>query len=590
VEGVGEVDRVDEAVELGFPAMAEFLREEVLATLPPGAARFLINVSVLRRLSAPACDAVLEAEGSASVLERLARAGLLVATGRSVSSSEPKERSWSSHTAPGPHPRADADDSLTDRIPTHRPPEYRFRPVLQELLQTELLRCRPDLVPALHRRASAWFESQGDPDGAIAHALAAGHVGPAADLVWSRVRPHPGPAEVTVLGLRLARFTAEQVARHAPLALSAAWHAVDSGRPAEPWLALADTTRNEDSLPGGPSSVTVAVALVRAVDPTGAVGDTRDTDGGCSDVVASMAAAARAVLTAEAPASPWWALASFIAGVAAHLTGDRDTARRALNEGAEHAAAHGSHGVGLRCRAQLTLMRLDDLARAPRGGPAAAVTSGNVAVGAVCPPVDEFPLDDTRLVVDDASQAPVHPSVGWTAVSVEAIRALALGHAGRPEAARAAVDVATALGAAAERGSWAPTARGWVAGQAWVTLARTRLLLHDPAAALSLIARADVALASVSGAAALSATLESTRRAAEALHRDGVPGAPGLTGAELRVLRFLPTHLSYQEIADRLFVSRNTVKSQAIAAYRKLGVRSRGAAVAAATDRGLLGG
>ena len=45
-----------------------------------------------------------------------------------------------------------------------------------------------------------------------------------------------------------------------------------------------------------------------------------------------------------------------------------------------------------------------------------------------------------------------------------------------------------------------------------------------------------------------------------------------LTTAELRVLRYLPTHLSFQAMADELFVSRNTVKTQAIAIYRKLGV------------------
>jgi LuxR family maltose regulon positive regulatory protein len=67
------------------------------------------------------------------------------------------------------------------------------------------------------------------------------------------------------------------------------------------------------------------------------------------------------------------------------------------------------------------------------------------------------------------------------------------------------------------------------------------------------------------------------------------PGDPtALTAAELRVLRHLPTHLSFQEIGARLSVSRNTVKTQAIAAYRKLGVASRGDAVRRATECGLL--
>ena len=65
-------------------------------------------------------------------------------------------------------------------------------------------------------------------------------------------------------------------------------------------------------------------------------------------------------------------------------------------------------------------------------------------------------------------------------------------------------------------------------------------------------------------------------------------GAGSLTTAELRVLRLLPTHLSVAEIAERLYVSRNTVKSQTIAIYRKLGTSSRGGAVELAVAAGLL--
>lgn len=63
-----------------------------------------------------------------------------------------------------------------------------------------------------------------------------------------------------------------------------------------------------------------------------------------------------------------------------------------------------------------------------------------------------------------------------------------------------------------------------------------------------------------------------------------------LTGAELRVLQYLPTHLTFAEIAERLFVSPHTVKSQAVAIYSKLGVSSRRAAIEAAVDEGLLDG
>jgi len=61
-----------------------------------------------------------------------------------------------------------------------------------------------------------------------------------------------------------------------------------------------------------------------------------------------------------------------------------------------------------------------------------------------------------------------------------------------------------------------------------------------------------------------------------------------LTSAELKILHFLPTHLSFREIAERTYVSANTVKTQANAVYRKLDVRSRSEAVACARDLGLL--
>jgi LuxR family maltose regulon positive regulatory protein len=64
--------------------------------------------------------------------------------------------------------------------------------------------------------------------------------------------------------------------------------------------------------------------------------------------------------------------------------------------------------------------------------------------------------------------------------------------------------------------------------------------------------------------------------------------APSLTTAELRLLPLLPTHLSFREIGDELHLSANTVKTQAISIYRKLGVVSRSDAVARATETGLL--
>jgi LuxR family transcriptional regulator, maltose regulon positive regulatory protein len=73
----------------------------------------------------------------------------------------------------------------------------------------------------------------------------------------------------------------------------------------------------------------------------------------------------------------------------------------------------------------------------------------------------------------------------------------------------------------------------------------------------------------------------------DAVHRGSI-GASSPTVSELRVLPYLSTHLSFREIGERLHVSRHTVKSHVISAYRKLGVSSRREAVDRAEQIGLL--
>ena len=78
------------------------------------------------------------------------------------------------------------------------------------------------------------------------------------------------------------------------------------------------------------------------------------------------------------------------------------------------------------------------------------------------------------------------------------------------------------------------------------------------------------------------------RAKVELIGRQGVGGS-SLTTAELRVLPLLATHLSFREIAERLYLSPYTVKSQALSVYRKFGVSSRSAAIERAHRVGVLG-
>ena len=124
--------------------------------------------------------------------------------------------------------------------------------------------------------------------------------------------------------------------------------------------------------------------------------------------------------------------------------------------------------------------------------------------------------------------------------------------------------------------------------------ARTRLELVQAYLALGEMAGARLMLSEVAdviavrpGIAALSGEVATLRaRAGDMGEVKG--GVATLTTAELRLLGYLPSHLSFREIAERLYVSVNTVKTQAISIYTKLGVSSRSAAIEAAVDTGLL--
>jgi LuxR family transcriptional regulator, maltose regulon positive regulatory protein len=70
----------------------------------------------------------------------------------------------------------------------------------------------------------------------------------------------------------------------------------------------------------------------------------------------------------------------------------------------------------------------------------------------------------------------------------------------------------------------------------------------------------------------------------------GATGGSPLSPAELRLLPYLQTHLTFGEIGERLYISRNTVSTEVASIYRKLGVSSRKDAVEYATSIGLLGG
>jgi LuxR family transcriptional regulator, maltose regulon positive regulatory protein len=125
----------------------DFLTEEVLERQDDEVRAFLLDTSVLDRLSGPLCDAVTGRPGSQALLERVERAGLFLVPLDEV-------RGW-----------------------------WRYHHLFADLLRARLGRDEPGRAGALHRRASAWYQQHGLADDAIAHAVAAGDAVRAAQLI-----------------------------------------------------------------------------------------------------------------------------------------------------------------------------------------------------------------------------------------------------------------------------------------------------------------------------------------------------------------------------------------------------------------------
>jgi LuxR family maltose regulon positive regulatory protein len=121
----------------------DYLTEEVLERQPDKVKAFLLETSVLERLTGPLCDAVTGRLDGQRMLEDLERANLFVVP-------LDEERRW-----------------------------YRYHHLFADLLRARLHPADPDRVPGLHRRAADWAEEHGLIEDAARHALAAG------DDVWA---------------------------------------------------------------------------------------------------------------------------------------------------------------------------------------------------------------------------------------------------------------------------------------------------------------------------------------------------------------------------------------------------------------------
>ena len=127
--------------------IVDYLVEEVLQRQPERVRSFLLETSILTRMTGPLCDAVTGQDDGKATLEALDRGNLFLVR-------LDDRRMW-----------------------------YRYHHLFADVLQAHILDEQPELVPQLHRQACEWYEQNGERPEAIGHALAAGDLERAADLI-----------------------------------------------------------------------------------------------------------------------------------------------------------------------------------------------------------------------------------------------------------------------------------------------------------------------------------------------------------------------------------------------------------------------
>ena len=418
---------------------------------------------------------------------------------------------------------------------------YRHHPLFREMLHSELRRLEPLLEPELHARASAWHEEHGDVDSAIHHAVAAGDPEQCGQLLWRHAGSYIGHGRNDALAAWLNHFNDDQLAAAPSLAVAAASSrlAAGDGEQASHWAAVAGRglARRPSSERG---ALDGAARLLRAVAE-------RD-----------LGHMGRDAARASALAPEHDELRSFsrlLLGVGHQLAGDRQRARAALEDGARSSAVAAPHVQAL-CLAQLALLEID---------------GDDWDVAAIL-------AERARARVEGCGLAE-YPIVAL----VYAVSALARSRGG--PVADADRDLRTAARLVERLVDFAP----WYEAETRVSIARASLGLSDVAGARSLIDNAARLVRRCPESPTLRAWLTDACSRLEAATGSAGDGLT-LTAAELRVLRMLPTHLSFPAIAKQLFVSPNTVKTHVRALYRKLDASSRSEAVSHAAAAGLLDG
>ena len=479
--------------------IADYLLEEVLESQPEELTTFLLATSILERMTAPLCNAVLLVDDAADSLEALVRSNAFV-------SSLDDRREW-----------------------------FRYHHLFGDLLRAELKRRHPELLRAYLVRAASWCEVYGSPDEAFIYAHESGDLAQAGRIALANRDVFTQRGQSETVRLWFDRCTDEEIASDPQLAIAAAWaygYQGDEAR-ARRFIASAEHGPLDVASADGSNSLRSSLACLRAaVAPDG---------------IPQMLSDAELVVAAEKNARTRWYFAGLRALGTAYVLLGRP--QEAIDPLLEVVSSHQREVVPLR------VMSLGYLVFAAR-------ELGN--------------RRDAHRWAAQAAIAVEEERLEGTVFSAIALTADALTQAERG-------DHTTAAHRLDEVRPLRPLLRAahWLDADLALHCAHVSLDLGDRPGAVEFAQAAADALHGYPDAGALPARLLQLEERIR-LGRDYE-----LTGAELRLLHFLPTHLSLQEIADQLYLSRPTVKTHVASIYRKLGVDGRSQAVELIDQLGL---
>ncbi|HEX2469661.1 MAG TPA: LuxR C-terminal-related transcriptional regulator [Candidatus Limnocylindrales bacterium] len=412
----------------------------------------------------------------------------------------------------------------------------RYHPLLRDFLLAELEHREPGATKTLHGAAATWHRSIGQHQRAVDHAIKSGDGRIVAAAVTAGARD---AAPVTVDRWLLA-IDDSTYRQYPPVAVVAAWRHLLSGRAeeAERLADIAEQATFVDRPTDGSASFVSQVARLRAV--MGRHG--------------AHAVFADAVLatSSETARSPWYGAALWLLGEAYLLLGDTAAGDAALRDAAS--APSRDRLCATIALAGRACLRIDE---------------GDWGTA------DALMGESRREAVAWSGEAPV---AFLRVYAVDARVAILLG-----DVQRARDDLVRAQAIAPLTSHASP----WLSVDGLLQLAQAYLSLSEIRNAQEALRRAEQIVRRRPNLGTLGAKLIFLRGQIAAAASTLV-GSSVLTPAELRVVPYLPTHLSFQDIADRLTISRNTVKTHAMSIYSKLWASSRDEAVRRAVELGLL--